>query len=216
MVISRQNEPRSRDYLYLTLIEWLQGFFIVHSTIDKTAHSRTLNSFFCELYMHNGRHSKPVPLSFVPQIDRMSHRGRPILYCQQLTSPGVCVFIKKNIIGTCPYNGWIDRLHIDNFAILFMRRESVIRNNSSKQWYRRQQEPSLLSQEFEQFGSRHMCAPRKYIGRRATRTRYPRALSQPRHQWAILAYIYPCRHPWEALQDPCRCPGGARPTYLTL
>ena len=57
-----------------------------------------------------------------------------------------------------------------------------------------------------------MCAPRKYIGRRGTRTRYPRALSQPRYQWAILAY--PCGAPWEALQEPCRCPGGARQTYL--
>ena len=61
-----------------------------------------------------------------------------------------------------------------------------------------------------------MCTPRKYVGRRGTRSRYPRALSQPRYQWAILAYIYPCLDPWEALQEPCRCPGGARPINLTL
>ena len=41
-----------------------------------------------------------------------------------------------------------------------------------------------LSQDFEQFGSlyMYMCAPRKDIGRRGIRTRYPRALSQPRYQ----------------------------------
>ena len=61
-----------------------------------------------------------------------------------------------------------------------------------------------------------MCAPRKYIGRRGNRTWYPRALSQPRYQRAILAYIYPCRDPCEALQGPFRCPGGARPIYFTL
>ena len=43
------------------------------------------------------------------------------------------------------------------------------------------------SHEFGQFASLHMRAPRKYIGRSGTRTRYPRALSQPRYQWAKLA-----------------------------
>ena len=47
----------------------------------------------------------------------------------------------------------------------------------------------ILSHEFEQFGSLHMCAPRKYIGRSGTRTRHPRALSQPRYQWANVAHI---------------------------
>ena len=32
---------------------------------------------------------------------------------------------------------------------------------------------SLLSYEFEQFGSLHMCVPRKDIGRRGTRACYP-------------------------------------------
>ena len=36
--------------------------------------------------------------------------------------------------------------------------------------------------EFEQFWSLHMFAPRRYIGRGGTRTRYPQALSQPRYQ----------------------------------
>ena len=43
---------------------------------------------------------------------------------------------------------------------------------------------ALLSHEFEQFGSLHMCmcAPRKDIGRSGTRTRYPQSPSQPRYQ----------------------------------
>ena len=51
---------------------------------------------------------------------------------------------------------------------------------------------SLLSHEFEQFRSLHMCAPRKHIGRSGTRTRYPQAPRQPRYQWAILTprHIY--------------------------
>ena len=39
-----------------------------------------------------------------------------------------------------------------------------------------------LSHDFEQLGPLHMCTPRKDIGRSGTRTRYPRALSQPRYQ----------------------------------
>ena len=35
--IATEGGPKSGDYL--TLIEWLQGFFIVHSIIDNTAHS---------------------------------------------------------------------------------------------------------------------------------------------------------------------------------
>ena len=44
--VSRQKEAPSRYYALLcpTLIEWLHGFFIVHSTIDNTAHSIHLNS----------------------------------------------------------------------------------------------------------------------------------------------------------------------------
>ena len=38
-------EVRPKSGLYSTLIEWLQGFLIVHSTIDNTAHSRPLNSW---------------------------------------------------------------------------------------------------------------------------------------------------------------------------
>ena len=42
-----------------------------------------------------------------------------------------------------------------------------------------------LSHDFDHFGSLHMWAPRKDIGRSEIGTRYPRALSQPRYQWAI-------------------------------
>ena len=40
--------------------------------------------------------------------------------------------------------------------------------------------PLLIFHEFELFWSLHMCAPRKCIGCSGTRTRYPRARSQPR------------------------------------
>ena len=68
----------------------------MHSTIDNTVHSRPLNSLehcICTTLMTHirpGRDSNPVP-SFEPQLDRMIHRGRPILYCQQLASPRECV-----------------------------------------------------------------------------------------------------------------------------
>ena len=39
-----------------------------------------------------------------------------------------------------------------------------------------------LSHEFEHFGSLFIRAPRKDIGRSGTRTRYARALSEPRYQ----------------------------------
>ena len=47
-----------------------------------------------------------------------------------------------------------------------------------------------LSHEFELFRSLHMCASRKDNGGSGTETRYPRALSQPRYQWAILPPHY--------------------------
>ena len=70
-----------------TLIEWLQGLFIVHSTIDKIAHSRHFNSLehcVCTTSMTNirpGLDSNPVVLSFKPQPDQMSHRRRPCDLC---------------------------------------------------------------------------------------------------------------------------------------
>ena len=44
-----------------------------------------------------------------------------------------------------------------------------------------------LSHELEQFGSLHMRALIKYIGRSGIRTRHPCALGQPRYKWVILA-----------------------------
>ena len=66
-----------------TLIEWLQMFFIVHSTKDSTTHSRPLNNVdHCICWtsvkiMRPDWDSNPVPLSFEPQSDRMSHHYKP-------------------------------------------------------------------------------------------------------------------------------------------
>ena len=101
--IATEGSPKSG--LYSTLIEWLQGFFTVHSTIDNTVHSRPLNGLehcICTTLMTHirpGRDSNPVP-SFEPQLNRMIHRGRPILYCQQLASPRECVLIIIKLIRT--------------------------------------------------------------------------------------------------------------------
>ena len=51
-----------------------------------------------------------------------------------------------------------------------------------------------ISHEFEQFGSLYVWAPRKYIGRSGTRTRYPQ---EPRYQWAVHLYL---RHILEQLK----------------
>ena len=64
--------------------EWIQWFFIVHSTIGSTVHSRTLNSLehcICTTTMTNirpDRDTNLVPPGYKPQSIRMSHRGRPL------------------------------------------------------------------------------------------------------------------------------------------
>ena len=64
--------------LCTTLIEWIQEFLIVHSTIDSTAHSRPLNSLEHCIYttpmtnIRPGRGSNQVLLSFKPQPNRIS------------------------------------------------------------------------------------------------------------------------------------------------
>ena len=69
MAISQQKETGSRD-CSLLLSNDFQGFFIVHSTIDTTAHSRPFNSLkhcICTTSMTNirpSRDSNPVPLEF--------------------------------------------------------------------------------------------------------------------------------------------------------
>ena len=58
--------------------------------------------------------------------------------------------------------------------------------------------PLSISHEFEQFGSLHMCAPRKYICCSRTQTWYPRAesttlpMSYPGAMY-MLKYIFYCK-----------------------
>ena len=65
--IATEGSPRS--WLCPTLIEWLQGFFIVDSTIDSTAQSRPLNSLeYCicitpKTNIPPSRESNSVPLT---------------------------------------------------------------------------------------------------------------------------------------------------------
>ena len=66
-----------------TLIDSPQGFCIVHSTIDSTAHSMHLASLeHCIqcMHMHNSDDKHPnwlENLSLEPQPERVSNRGRP-------------------------------------------------------------------------------------------------------------------------------------------
>ena len=75
----RKPEDGTMPYSYF---EWLQGLFMVHSTIGSTVHSRPLNSLehcLCTTTMTNirpDRYSKLVPPGYKPQLMRMSHRGR--------------------------------------------------------------------------------------------------------------------------------------------
>ena len=82
--------------------------------------------------------------------------------------------------------GFIDRLHVNSdilvIFISFLFFCTFFLCGANRLCVRL----SLLSHEFEQFGSLHMCAPRKDIGRSGTQTRYPQTLSQPRYQCAIL------------------------------
>ena len=76
----RKPEAGTMPYSYF---EWLQGFFIVHSTIGSTVHSMPLNSLehcICTTTMTNIRPDRDfnlVPPGYKPQSIRMSHRGRP-------------------------------------------------------------------------------------------------------------------------------------------
>ena len=76
--------------------------------------------------------------------------------------------------------GFINRLHVyfDILVILFLYFFCTFFLCGANRLYVR----LSLSQDFEQFGSLYMCAPRKDVGRSGIRTRYPRALSQPRFQ----------------------------------
>ena len=80
----RKPEVGTMPYSYrMTWVLYRQGYFIVHSTIDNTAYSRPLNSLEHCRYttsmanIRPDRDSNPVPLSFKPQPDRISHWDRP-------------------------------------------------------------------------------------------------------------------------------------------
>ena len=83
--IATEGSPKSG--MCPSLMEWLQGLFIVHSTIDSTAHSRPLNSL-----EHCIQYAKPqwqasVPagirtqyyMSFEPRAVQMNHRPHPLV-----------------------------------------------------------------------------------------------------------------------------------------
>ena len=80
------------------------------------------------------------------------------------------------MVATVPINiGFIDCLHVNfDIMVIFLY---VFGCGANRLWFR-----FLLSNQFEQFGSLHMCAPIKYMGCSANLTRYPWALSQPRYQ----------------------------------
>ena len=86
MAISKHKEAH-------LLIEWLQGFFILHSTIDSTAHSRPLYSL--------EHRCKPSTSAFRATTGpNEPWSGLEMLYCQQLASPTECVLIKKHTINS--------------------------------------------------------------------------------------------------------------------
>ena len=78
----RKPEAGTMPYSYF---EWLQGFFIVHSTVGSTVHSMPLNSLehcICTTTMTNirlDRDSNLVPPGYKPQSIRMSHRDQPLI-----------------------------------------------------------------------------------------------------------------------------------------
>ena len=84
----RKSKAGTMLYSYF---EWLQGFFIVHSTIGSTVHSRPLNSLehcICTTTITNIRPERGlnlVPPDYKPQSIRMSHRGRPVQYIKRKT-----------------------------------------------------------------------------------------------------------------------------------
>ena len=79
--------------------EWLQGFFIVHSTIGSTVHSMPLNSLeHCigtptMTNIRPDRDSNLVPPSYKPQSIRRSHRGRPAHRGNRATSLWIILMI---------------------------------------------------------------------------------------------------------------------------
>ena len=87
-------KPKAGTVPY-SYFEWLQGFFIVHSTIGSTVHSLPLNSLehcICTTTMTNIRPDRDlnlVPPGYKPQSIRMSHRGRPVYLYSPFMFPPV-------------------------------------------------------------------------------------------------------------------------------
>ena len=79
-----RRKPKAGTMPY-SYFNWLQGLFIVHSTIGSTVHSMHLNSLehcICTTTMTNirtNRNSNLAPPGHKPRPIRMSHRGRPYI-----------------------------------------------------------------------------------------------------------------------------------------
>ena len=88
----RNPEAGTMSYSYF---KWLQGLFIVHSTIGSTVHSMPLNSLeqcICTTTMTNirpYRDSNLVPPGYKPQSIRMSHWGRPGIHLNVVINPSL-------------------------------------------------------------------------------------------------------------------------------
>ena len=123
--------------------------------------------------MHNLDDTHPIrpgygsTSSFEPQLELMSHRGRPILYCQQL-------LLTVYILTTLTYFVFL------NFSVRFlMRRESVIRNNSSIDG---SSSSHYQLTNLNSLGHGICVHQENILVATGTRARHPRALSQPRYQ----------------------------------
>ena len=137
--IATEGSPKSG--LGPTLIEWLQGFFIVRSTIDDTAHSRPLISLehcICTTSMTNirpGRDSNPVPLSSHKMIGWDIHRAGLLLWCwpmlfqcrNSVVNDGHYFFIQSSTLYSSIYSVCVCR-YVCYCAILKKIKEIKTRN----------------------------------------------------------------------------------------
>ena len=98
MAISRQKEARKAGTMPYSYFEWLQGFFIVHSTRGSTVHSMPLNSLehcICITTMTNIRLDRDlnlVPPGYKPQSIRMN------MINITLQVSRYCIFRSKQIL----------------------------------------------------------------------------------------------------------------------
>ena len=120
----RKPEAGTMPYSYF---EWLQGFFIVHSTTGSTIHSRPLNSLehcICTTTTTNirpDRDSNLVPPGYRPQSIRMSHRGRPLISKARKVKNGAIVFPSNKKSSLClKYWGIYDNFWYDVMAAILI------------------------------------------------------------------------------------------------